>query len=186
MRSARCSDSKTPEVPESVHFRLFNEVLARCGVFIDFSNGWDVRSCFFSFRIGVPSGDDVPTPCIEVSQNVSRLCLPKTSIPCITGSSKRWLPKRCRLMHGGEALRVQGMNFSSEVLRSVPLGVLDSLAGNAFHSGRAAAVAAAHLAIVARIEGIGSLRKSRPPRGISCDGVEEEETCDLDSLLGLA
>jgi hypothetical protein len=88
--------------------------------------------------VGFPEGT---TRLVESSQRVDRVTYSShesTAVKCVIPRMRRWITSRCRILHGAEALALQGIYFAPSVLTPYSSSLLFDIAGNAFHSGCAA------------------------------------------------
>ena len=96
---------------------------------------------------------------IETGQSAGRGGMDKSSkMFCLTAKSRPYITSRCRVMHGKEYFRMQGIFYpptadgtgGDDALDGVSHADLIDLAGNAFHSGCCAAALLALLVAMAR------------------------------------
>ena len=134
--------------------------------------------------VGFP---ETETRLIESSQRVDRVTVSSassTSVKCVIPRMQRWVTSRCRMLHGVEALALQGLVFKPGVISHTPNNMLFQLAGNAFHAGCSALATLTVFATLA----VGSHLSSRVPSPLKettaatvQDGIDD---VDMDDLLG--
>lgn len=76
--------------------------------------------------------DDSPERTLDVSQSLTFRQVRSDGVDCLTGTSKLWLEKRARVMHGVECLRLQGIFVPDTVLNQFENAFMTDLGGNAF------------------------------------------------------
>ena len=72
---------------------------------------------------------------VETSVSSNRSRSVDHCIECVTPKMKRWITSRCRMVHGQEAMLMQGIAFDEDILSNFTDEYLSELAGNAFHTG---------------------------------------------------
>ena len=89
---------------------------------------------------------------VETSQSVSRGKATKSLMFCVTSRSRPWITTRCRLAHGKELMRLQGVYYhgNDDLLDAMSSDLLADMAGNAFHAGCCAAALLTLMVALAR------------------------------------
>jgi hypothetical protein len=130
--------------------------------------------------VGFP---ETTTRLIESSQSVERVTFSSadsSAIKCVIPRMRRWITSRCRIMHGAEALALQGMHFPPSIIQQFSSTFLYNVAGNAFHSGCAALATMTVFSTLA----IGLHHSAtRMPPAIECISAAAPTDLSIDELL---
>ena len=117
-------DPFTPSKPLSEVFQLFP------GLYGLTDREWDVLKAE-----SIQSFPEVNGRCVTVGKSLGRARCTEIS-QCLTGNPRAYLSGRCRLMHGKEALLLQGIHYGSSQhkLMKYDDAFLANLSGNAFQT----------------------------------------------------
>ncbi len=133
------------------------------------------------FLLGAAQLPDTRERVADISQNIGYTSL-TDHYPCITPKGAKFLSQRCRLTHGVECMRLQGIWLDN--LRDFDDELLRSLAGNAFETSCYAAVLWASLIFQSHMHFLSKAR-SRIPPNILLEAAVRDPASDDDDIKGV-